>query len=194
MNTYLATLYNIYFSSLTWFLFHFQETLQMTILLTRMKIYNWVISLSLFLTCLLIDYPASILIFKDDSIGTYYDESKQVTSTFYYFTASELSLNIYAQLYFALVGMFLNLFLCLVAGIALNILSVSQYRSYVSDRRKKDEAYTRVAFSRNENQAAKTVGGGDDLNEISVVVSRPKVLTQKEKRRINLKRTCLKWR
>ena len=38
MNTYLATLFNIYFSSLTWFLFHFQETLQMAILLTRMKI------------------------------------------------------------------------------------------------------------------------------------------------------------
>ena len=85
-----------------------------------------------------------------------------------------------------------NLFLCLVVGIALNILSVSQYRSYVRERRRKDEAYTRVAFNRNENQAAKIIGGGDDLNEISVVVSRPKVLTQKEKNENKSEKNMLK--
>ena len=40
INTYISSLFLMYYSSLSYFLFHFEETLQMAILLTRMKIYN----------------------------------------------------------------------------------------------------------------------------------------------------------
>ena len=40
MNTYLSSIYLIYCTNVSSFLFHFEETLQMAILLTRMKIYN----------------------------------------------------------------------------------------------------------------------------------------------------------
>ena len=39
INTYFTSLFLIYYSSASSYLFHFEETLQMAILLTRMKIY-----------------------------------------------------------------------------------------------------------------------------------------------------------
>jgi len=81
INTYFSALYIIYYYSMTTILFHFEETLQMAILLTRMKIFNsfvnrhfsakpWTISLAFFLTCFLIDVPASTLVFKIESYGS----------------------------------------------------------------------------------------------------------------------------
>ena len=60
VNTYFTSIYFIYYSCVSAFLFHFEETLQMAILLTRMKIFNsfvnqnftakpWIISFVLFL-------------------------------------------------------------------------------------------------------------------------------------------------
>jgi hypothetical protein len=193
MNTYFSSIYLIYYSALTNFLFHFQETLQIAILLTRMKIYNsfvnkhfsakpWVISFSFFLTCLFINVPTSLLAVKVDSMGTFYynddtsNSSQQTMDELYYLTASKFSFTIYGQILFALILVFLNLFLSLLVGIILNVVSVSQYRSYVRDRREKDEAYSRVNYDKKSNT--------EDV-EIQVVVvavvSRPKVLTQKEK-------------
>ena len=83
MNTYFNSFYLIYYTNVSDFLFHYEETLQMAILLTRMKIYNscvskhfssqpWVISLAFFLTCFLIDFPSSPFNLNVNSIGTYY--------------------------------------------------------------------------------------------------------------------------
>ena len=63
-----------------------------------------------------------------------------------------------------------NLVLSLAVGIILNVVTVSQYRSYVRDRRGKDEEY----YDKKTNK--------DDVQiQVVVVVSRPKVLTQKGK-------------
>ncbi len=96
INTYFTSLFNIYFSCFINFLYHFEETLQMAILLTRMKIYNsfvnkhfsskpWVISLALFLTCFCIDIITPFS-FKVESVGKYFyfeSDGSKIMSTFY---------------------------------------------------------------------------------------------------------------
>ena len=72
-------------------------------------------------------------------------------------------------------SIFLNVILSIVVGLTLNIVSVRLYRSYVRERRSKEEAYARVAY--NTNQATTS-----NLDEIQVVVvTQAKRLTQKEK-------------
>ena len=70
MNTYLSAIYQIYYNVMTNFLYHFEDTLQMGILMTRIKIFSpfvkryfsaspQLISLAFFFTCILIDLPVA---------------------------------------------------------------------------------------------------------------------------------------
>jgi hypothetical protein len=81
INTYYTSFFFIYFNFVSGLFFHFEETLQMAILLTRMKIYNsfvkkhfsskpWVISLAFFLTCLFINI-FNLFSLKPKSFGTF---------------------------------------------------------------------------------------------------------------------------
>ena len=83
MNTYLSTIYHIYYAFASGLLFHYEDVLQMAILLDRIKIFSpfvkryfsakpWVISLALFLTCLLIDLPVPFAS-KVGSFGNYFN-------------------------------------------------------------------------------------------------------------------------
>ena len=111
INTYFSALYIIYYYSMTTFLFHFEETLKMAILLHQMKIYNsfvrkhfsakpWQISLSLFLTCLLIDISYGLSL-KVGSFGTYYyydwSNGFRKNATFFYITSSEFSSTLFGK-------------------------------------------------------------------------------------------------
>jgi len=191
MNTYLSSFYLIYFTNVSALLFHFEETIQMAILLTRMKIFSpfverhfkarpWVISLSFFLTCLFIN-SFSALGLKIDSLGTYsyIDSSNSIkhTSTFFYFNASDFVLTLWGQIISGFTGIILNLLLSIIIGVILNIFSVHLYRSYVRERREKDKEYTRVKYHTNKDQNQSTTS----LDEIQVVVvSKVNKLTQKE--------------
>ena len=81
LNTYAISVYQIYYGCVSIFLFHFEETLQIGILLTRMKIFSPYVkkhfyalprnvSIAFFLTCLLIDISAAFL-FKISSFVEY---------------------------------------------------------------------------------------------------------------------------
>ena len=105
----LLVLYNsmfvIYYHLLAGLLFHFEDTLQMAILLTRMKIFNsfvrkhftqkpQLIASSLFLTCLFIDSPVAFAL-KISSYHYYTDNKQENVNTFYIMTASDFSLTPY---------------------------------------------------------------------------------------------------
>ena len=94
MNTYLSTIYHIYYTFASGLLFHFEDVLQIAILLDRIKIFSpfvkryfsakpWVISLALYLTCLLIDLPI-LFASKVGSFGNYYNKDLKQNMTFYF--------------------------------------------------------------------------------------------------------------
>jgi len=194
INTYLSSFYLIYYLDILCFLFHFEETLQMAILLTRMKIISpfvntlfsfkpWVISLTFFLIFFFTDIFA-VFALKVDSFGTYsyYDSLNDLkqNGTFYYFTPSDFTTNLFGRIVFGITILVVNLFLSIIVGITFNGASVHLYRSYVKERRKKVEAYnnTQVAYTSNLNQAWTSID-----TEIQVFVmpqALEKGLTQKE--------------
>ena len=166
MNTYLSSIYQIYYSSMSGILFHYEETLQMAIILTRMKIYNtfvkkhfkarpWIISLSFFLTCFLIDAPYAILSFKVGLLGTYfYTDSNGLkqSGAFYFPVSSNFSVTTFGRILLAFTTILANLGLLIVVGTALNIVSLFKYKSHVSERKQEVEtlevtsSYNRVTI------------------------------------------------
>ena len=100
MDTYISSWYELYYMAITTFLFHFEDVIQMGILLTRMKILSpfvrkhfsskpWLISLSFFMVCVFIESPLS-LAFHVKSFGNYlYYGSDGLESkvTFFYWTS-----------------------------------------------------------------------------------------------------------
>ena len=197
LNTYLTSIYLIYYLNISVFLFHYEETLQMAILLTRMKIYNsfvnkhfstrpWLISFCFFLTCLFIDI-FSVFVIKVKSLGTYYyydDSSNELkqTAEFYYFGPSDFSFSLVGKILILLSGPVLNIFLSIVVGITLNIVSVKLYRSYVRERRQKEEVYTSIAFNHDQEKAIDALNE-DEIEEMNVMPMIKLVriqLTQKE--------------
>ena len=194
INTYLASIYIIYYAPMSVFLFHLEETIQMAILLTRIKIFNsfvdrhfnakpWLIFLALFLTCLFIDLPFAFSV-KVKSLGTYFyfdSNGLKQYAILYYFTSSDFSLTLFGKIILLFCGLFLNLIVSVIVGVILNIVSVRLYRSYVRERREKEKRYTRVAFSKKDQNQAITSAN----EEIHVVILEPqtlqsKKLTQKE--------------
>jgi hypothetical protein len=164
-----SSIYHMIYVPTTVFLFHFEETLQMGILLTRMKIFSpfvnkhfkakpQIVSLAFCLTCLCIEFPMT-LAFKITSFGTYKssDNSSKV-ETFFYYTSSDMILTPIGQFVFGFTQFFLNQLLSLVVGLILNIVSVWLYRSYLKERRQRDdEAHRRVTYSNNTQSDIATV-------------------------------------
>jgi hypothetical protein len=66
-------------------------------------------------------------------------------------------------------GPFLNLFLSVIVGVVLNVVSVNLYRSYIRERRENAKAYARVTFNHSQNQTTTN----NELDIQVVVVSPP---------------------
>jgi hypothetical protein len=112
INTRFSGIVQIYNAIFVYFLQHFESTLQMAILLTRMKLYSpfvekhfsaspRCIALAFFITCLLIDIPFA-LAFKVNTFGTYFylDQSnKRLNGTFYYMDSSDFSLSPFGRVF-----------------------------------------------------------------------------------------------
>jgi hypothetical protein len=150
INTYYSSIYHMIYGPTTIFLFHFEDTLQIGILLTRMKIFSpfvnkhftskpQIVSLAFFLTCFLIDIPLGTVAYKITSFGIYTSNDGS-TKTFYYFTSSDFSVTPIGQLIFLIAQFLVNQFLSLVVGLILNVVSVWLYRAYLKERRQRDEA------------------------------------------------------
>ena len=140
-NTRLNSLYLIYYIVMSSFLFHFEDVLQMAILLTRMKLFDLfvdkyftftprVVSLTLFIFSFCINFPF-VYSFKISSFGDFLDSSQHVNVTFYYFDASDFSSTLFGQILFFFTFLFLNLILSVVVGVGLNIFSLLKYKSHL---------------------------------------------------------------
>ena len=104
INTYLASVYQIYYITVAFFLYHFEDVLQMGILLHKMKYFSpfvkkyfkarpQFISFIFFLICLLIGIPLGFSL-KISSFGDYfYFDSNGVKqfSTLHYYASSDFS-------------------------------------------------------------------------------------------------------
>jgi hypothetical protein len=161
----------------------------MAILLTRMTIFSpylkrkftarpWVVSLAFFLTCLCIDAPL-VVDNKIESIGTYYyydNRSNQMQiRTFFFFVESDFNRTLYGKIILGFAQFFLNFFLTLVIGVTLNIVAFYQYKSYLRDKRQRDEAYLQA------NKSAKLPTIDEEIVvERRVVPTRQRKLTAKE--------------
>ena len=141
MNTYLSSAYQIYYIVAASILFHFEDVLQMAILLTRMKLYSLfvekyftfsprLVSLTLFLICFCINLPLSFG-FKISSFGEYLDMAQQENIKFYFFDSSNFSFTLIGQILFGFTILFLNIILSVVIGVGLNVFSLIKYKSYV---------------------------------------------------------------
>ena len=136
----------------------------MALVLTRMKIFSpfvsghftlepKYVSLTFFIVCFGINLPfvfASNI--RSSGSYSYYDKysSEQKVGTLYSVVPSEFSLTPFGQVLYGVITLFLNLFLTLVVGLALNIISVYQYKSYLREKKKRDEAYSRAVYSQNK--------------------------------------------
>jgi hypothetical protein len=152
LNTYLSSMFQIYHAIIVSFLQHFEGTLQMAILLTRMKLYSPFvekhfsasprsISLAFFLTCLIIDIPFA-LAFKVNKFGTYFylDQSnKRLNGTFYYLESSDFITSPFGQILFGFTSLFLNLSLLIILGVILNVISIYQYKLFLKKKRRETE-------------------------------------------------------
>jgi hypothetical protein len=102
------------------------------------------IASSLFLTCFFIDSPVTFAL-KISTYRYYNDNKKENMNTFYIMTASDFSSTPYGQLLLAFTSFSLNLLLTLVVGVILNFVSVYQYKSYLSEKKQRNEAYKRAS-------------------------------------------------
>jgi hypothetical protein len=196
ISTYSTSIYQIYNGGFAAILFlHFEETLQMGILLMRMKIFipfvrrhftlsPQIVSLIFFFTCVCIDFPV-LFSAQVSSIGTYYtfdsNGSKNYVE-FYYFSSSEFSATFLGRLLSGFTA-FANLFLSTLVGIILNIVSFVKYKLYLKERRIKAEAYTsnRVVTTNQFDLSAMT--SGSEIQRVTLQetsTSRRRVLTSKE--------------
>ncbi len=99
------------------------------------------ISLSLFLTCLILDIPL-LFGFKVVSYGDYFfldSNGVKQTGSFYYLISSEFSRTSFGRILLGLSTFFLNFFLSLIVGITLNISSFIVYKLHVRKREKEVE-------------------------------------------------------
>jgi len=152
LNSYVTSVYKIYHSFIALLFFHFEDVLQMAILLHKMKFFSpfvrkhfskspRFISLSLFLTCIFINLPF-IFGFEVVSFGDYsYLDSNGVkrTCSFYYIISSKFSRTFFGKILLGLSLFLLNFFLCLIIGIILNISSYIVYKSHVRKRQREVE-------------------------------------------------------
>jgi hypothetical protein len=196
ISTYSTSFYQIYYGFITSLFLHFEETLQMGILLMRMKIFipfvrrhftlsPQIVSLIFFFTCLLIDLPI-LFTSKVDSIGTFYifnesNGSKQILQ-FYSATSSEFSATLLGQILAGFTA-FTNVFLSTLVGIILNIVSFVKYKLYLKERRIKAVGYSsnRVVTTNQFDLSAMT--SSSEIQRVTLQetsTSRRRGLTNKE--------------
>ena len=141
-NSYSSCIYKIYYGLISNIFYHYEDVIQMAILIDRMTIFSpWIksqfnkspqlISFLLFITCLFIDAPYAFS-FKIKSLGTYYVNNQ--LETFYFLSSSNFSTTPFGRILLAVTTFFLNLFLTLVVGVTLNIVSLHLYKSYLRQR------------------------------------------------------------
>jgi hypothetical protein len=92
-----------------------------------------------------------------DSFGTYYfvdANGSRKLNTFYYFTLSGLVKTLFGQIILSFCFFFLNVTLSIVVGVTLNVVSLIKYKSYIRNRRHKNEtSLNNVAHSSNVFEA-----------------------------------------
>jgi hypothetical protein len=162
-DTYLTAAYRIYYAGVSCILYHFEDVIQMAILIDRMSVFSpWIkrrfgasprrISFALFVTCLCIDAPYACS-FKIKSFGTYYfyntDDSKNSIriETFYFPSPSDFSLTPFGRILLGFTAIFLNLILTVVIGVTLNVVSVHMYKSYLREKKQIENESHRVIFT-----------------------------------------------
>ena len=151
---YFRSLYQYDWGFISAFLFRYGSILEIGILLTRMKIFSpflkkhftappRVISTLSFLTCLLIDLPLSFM-FKIKPVREFFyldlDGLKKY-NTFFYLTYTEFAESDQGKIILGITYFIFNMFLTLVVGVLLNILSFIQYKRYLRKRWTEFEGY-----------------------------------------------------
>jgi hypothetical protein len=149
MNSYLSSIYQIYYLVSSSIFFHYEETLQIAILLNRMKIYNNFVkkhftlsprnvSIYFFFWCFLVNLSVGSLL-DVGSFGTYYyyDSLGSIRhyDTLYYISNSVFNKTLLGRILVVFTYFFLNLFLSLSFGLVLNIYSLVSYKLYLKQRR-----------------------------------------------------------
>jgi hypothetical protein len=173
MNSYLSAIYQIYYGLSSSIFFHYEETLQIAIVLDRMTIYNSFVkkhftlsprhvSFYFFLWCLLINLPI-VFALNVGSLGTYYyydwGSSIRRYGTFYFLIASDFSGTLLGKILVGFTYFFLNIFLSLSFGLVLNIYSLVSYKSYLKQRRERvaEVPNNNVAHSSTQTQPLRSV-------------------------------------
>ena len=147
LSTYLTSLFQIYYNTLSFFLLHYENVLQMGILLHKMKFFSsfvrhhftarpQLVSLAFLFTCLLIDIPIG-LSFKTTPMGNYFyfdANGEKEYSTLYSNTSSDFSNQAYGRILLGFTIFFLHFLLSFLVGVTLNILSYIKYKSYMNKR------------------------------------------------------------
>ena len=155
INTYVSSIYLIYYVNISSILYHFEGLLQIAILLDRIKIFSPFVnryfttsplktSIILFLACIFIDFSTAFSL-KINSFGTYTcidylddHSTKRHIENFYFFEASEFILKPIGLAY-SCFTFFFNLIFTLFAGVFLNLISVHKFKCYVRKRNREAE-------------------------------------------------------
>jgi hypothetical protein len=160
VNTYGINVYRIYYTFVSSLFFHYENAIQMGILLHKMKLFSpfvrkhftatpHVVSCSLLLTCLFIDLPL-LFAFKIVPLGSYYyidSSGVKHKCTLYFLESSEFSLTVFGKILLGLTAFFLNFFLSLCVGVKLNIISYIKYKSHVRKRHQEVEELQISSFN-----------------------------------------------
>jgi hypothetical protein len=144
MNTFASTTFQKYCIAVMFFLLHFDDMLQIAILLDRMKIFNSCvskyvtfrarsISLAFFFYCLFVGIPV-LFAFETKSLGIYGKDQ-----VLYHFEPSEFTKTSLGTFLLDSTHLFLNILLPTFLGITLNIVSICQYKRYLFKRKQREE-------------------------------------------------------
>ena len=151
VNTYATSVYLAVNIILSRFLFHYEEAIQIAILLSRMKCFSYtvknyfcyfsplLVSISLCLICMVIN-AATIFLIKVGTVSVWSYPNQ--TRTLYFLAKSDFSQTQLGQSLTVLSQVF-NLIPSLVVGLTLNIVSFMKFKRYMRDKRERVEQ-TRV--------------------------------------------------
>ena len=183
MDTYSCTIYNIIYTFIMIFIFHYCSVIEICILLTRMKIFSpfvrkhftsspKLISFIFVLVCLIIDSPYGF-ISKVGSLGEFYyvdSQGKYQTDSFYYLVNSEFSLTPLGQLSTSVSYLFDTIF-TLIVGVTLSVVSVLQYEAYLKRRRIEAEL---IQMRVMQIQPVATISSTTTQNENQIILEEKK--------------------
>jgi hypothetical protein len=153
VNTYALSVYNLYYVFASTFFFHFEDVTHMGILLHKMKAFSpfvkkhfrsspKFITFCFCVTCLLLDMQY-ILAYDIVSFGTYFYfdlNNYKHTANFFYLNSSYFSKTPVGRVLLSINIFFLNTLLCLIVGVALNVLFYIKYKKYARKRQREIES------------------------------------------------------